>query len=68
MNNLLLWLGRSAGVVGLILCLLSGATRLAGRHWFGDFEALTVLQAGIAGMVLGCFCLLLLLTQQATRR
>ncbi len=67
MNNLLLWLGRSAGAAGLILCLLSGGARLAGQHWFGSFEALTLLQAGIGGMVLGCLCLLLVLTNNATK-
>ncbi|HMT80834.1 MAG TPA: hypothetical protein PKD66_10710 [Azonexus sp.] len=63
MNHSLLLLGRSAGLLGLLLSLISGTTRLAGVHWLAGFEALTILQAGIAAMVLGCFCLLLVLTQ-----
>jgi len=62
MNNFLVLLGRSAGLVGLILCLVSGFSRLAGMHWFGGFETVTVLLAGIGGMVFGCFCLLFALT------
>ena len=63
MNSSLLLLGRSSGLLGLALCLISGITRLAGVHWLAGFETLTILQAGIGGMVFGCFCLLLVLTQ-----
>lgn len=62
MNNTLLLLGRLAGIVGLLLCLGSGAARLAGYFWIGKFETLTVLQVGTTGMVLGCFLLLFALT------
>lgn len=65
MRNSLIWLGRSAGAIGFILCLASGLARLVGRHWLGDFEAATVLLIGIGGMVLGCFCLLQVLIQDA---
>lgn len=65
MNNALLPLGRAAGFVGLFLCLASGIARLAGLHWFAGFETVTILQAGIAGLALGCFCLLLFLTRGA---
>jgi len=59
MDKLIALVGRLAGIVGALLCLGSGAARLGGLHWFGGFEAQTIMQAGIAGMVLGCFCLLL---------
>lgn len=62
MNATLLLLGRLAGFIGLILCLVAGFARLAGWHWFGSFEIVTLLQIGIGGMVFGCFCLLLALT------
>ena len=65
MRNSLIWLGRSAGIVGLTLCLGSGVARLTGQHWLGDFETSTVLAIGIGGMVLGCFCLLHVLIQDA---
>ena len=63
MQNALLTLGRSAGLCGALLCLGSAAARLSGHYRIGAFEALTVLQAGVAGMVLGSFCLLLVLSE-----
>jgi len=67
MDNALLMIGRLAGILGALLCLASGIARLAGIRWIGTFEALTGLQAGIAGMVLGCFCLLLALSKGKAR-
>jgi len=65
MDKFLLPVGRLAGLLGLLLCLVSGLLRLSGQHWIGGFETLTLLQGGIAGMVLGCFFLLLALTKNA---
>ena len=62
MNATLLPLGRLAGFIGFILCLVAGLARLAGTHWFAGFEIVTLLQIGIGGMVFGCFCLLVVLT------
>ena len=62
MPNTLRTLGTLAGVVGLLTCLLAGLARLTGIHWLMGFEIVTLLQIGIGGMVLGCFCLLLALT------
>lgn len=67
MNAKLLPLGRLAGALGFVLCLAAGLARLAGMHWFAGFEIVTVLQIGIGGMVLGCFCLLLVLTCPAAK-
>ena len=61
MDALLLGLGRVAGIAGVALCIISGAMRMLGRHWIAGFEALTLLQVGIAGMTLGCLCFLALL-------
>ncbi|MDP3540736.1 MAG: hypothetical protein Q8S26_18710 [Azonexus sp.] len=63
MNNSIATLGRAAGFVGILLCVASSIARLAGMHWIGSFETVTVLQAGVAGMTLGCFCLLFVLTR-----
>jgi hypothetical protein len=65
MNKLLLSLGRIAGLIGFFLCLASGLARLSGIYGMVGFEMLTFLQAGVAGMVLGSFCLLLVLTDGA---
>ena len=59
MDKLIALVGRLAGIVGALLCVVSGAARIGGQHWLGGFEAQTLMLAGIAGMVLGCFCLLL---------
>lgn len=61
MENLLLNLARLAGGGGVLLCVVAVVTRLAGRHWVGGFEALTLLQAGMAGMIFACLCLLAVL-------
>ena len=64
METLLIWLGRLAGVAGVVLCVIAGATRLLGAYWLGQFQTTTLLQVGIAGMVLGCLCLLLALLER----
>jgi len=51
-------LGRAAGVIGLLLCLLAGALRLTGHYSVGSFQTITLLQLGIAGLAAGCFLLL----------
>lgn len=67
MLNLLRQTGRAAGAAGFLLCLLAGLARLGGWHWLGGYETVTLLQAGIGGMVFGCFCLLLILTEPSAR-
>jgi hypothetical protein len=62
MDGLLLWIGRAAGVGGLLLCAVAAALRLSGYYWLGSFQLGTMLQGGIAAMVAGCVCFLALLT------
>jgi hypothetical protein len=64
MENLLIWTGRMAGLAGVVLCLIAGAARLSGTYWLGGFQATTLLQVGVAGMVLGCLCLLMVLLER----
>lgn len=61
MNNLLRWLGRSAGVIGVLLCAVSFLARAAGVWTIGGFQVGSVLQAGMAGMILGCLAYLAVL-------
>jgi hypothetical protein len=63
MKSLLLWTGRSAGLGGTVLCIVAAATRLSGRYWLGGFQGGTLLQGGVALMVLGCLCFLSALTE-----
>jgi hypothetical protein len=65
MNNLLRWTGRIAGIVGVLLCAVSFFGRLGGVWTLGGFQVGTVLQGGIAAMVLGCLAYLALLVDAA---
>jgi hypothetical protein len=59
------WAARLAGLIGVVLTLVAGLSRLSGRYSLGTYQAITVLQAGTAMMVLGC---LLYLASTAERR
>lgn len=52
------WLGRIAGIVGLLLCALAVVARITGHYTLGGFQVGTLLEAGIAGLAAGCFLLL----------
>ena len=58
----MLLLGRTAGLGGLILCIAAAVVRLQGKYYMGGFQLATLLQAGIALTVVGCFFLLWALT------
>ena len=57
----LAWVG---GLAGAALCVTSVAARLAGNFWIAGFQTGTLLQAGTAGMVFGCFCFLAVLVER----
>ena len=65
MNKLLRWTGRSAGVIGILLCVVSVVARAAGMFVMGSFQVGTLLQAGMAIMILGCLAYLALLVDGA---
>lgn len=62
MNALMLVTGRGVGLLGLVLCAIAVIGRLAGNHWIGGFQAVTLLFAGVAAMVAACFLLLWTMT------
>ena len=64
MNDMLLWGGRGAGVIGLLLCVAGVGGRVSGQYWLGPFQVGTLLLAGTSAMIAGCFCLLVLLTRR----
>jgi len=64
MNDMLRWSGRLAGIAGVLLCVLAGATRLSGHYWLGSFQVGTVLVGGIAVMMIGCVCMLWVLVSR----
>ncbi len=65
MNKLLRWTGRSAGLIGVLLCVVSVVVRAAGMFVVGSFQVGTLLQAGMAMMILGCLAYLAVLVDGA---
>jgi|SoiMethySBSTD1v2_1073268.scaffolds.fasta_scaffold5716886_1 hypothetical protein len=63
--DLLRWAARIAGLIGVVLSVVAGLSRVSGRYQLGDYQVITVLQAGTTAMVLGC---LLYLASIAERR
>lgn len=62
MEMMLLWIGRLAGVVGIVVCLIAVGSRITGAYWIGGFQTGTLFLAGIAAMTLGCLAHLMVLT------
>ncbi len=54
METLLLWIGRAAGLFGALVCAAAVVIRLSGRWYLGVVPVGTLLQLGIAAMILGC--------------
>ena len=65
MNNLLRWTGRSGGLIGVLLCVVSVVVRATGTFGVGGFQVGTVFQAGMASMILGCLAYLAVLVEGA---
>lgn len=64
LQKFLLWVGRLAGLVGVLVCAFAVVARLSGFYQLLDFQVLTVMQAGVAAMVLGCLGYLALLARR----
>lgn len=63
MDVITLGMARIAGFGGGLVCLFSMITRLLGHYYIGGFQVGTLLQVGIAAMIFGCFCLLVVLAR-----
>lgn len=55
MNKLLIWMGRIAGLVGLIAIGSAFALRAVGVWHLGSVQVGTLMNAGIAAMVIGAW-------------
>lgn len=62
MDALFLLVGRLAGFVGVAACVAAVFVRLAGRYYLGTVSVGSVLQGGMAALLVACFCLLLSLS------
>ena len=58
MQQLLMWIGRIGGAVGVIVCAIAVLMRVRGVYNFAGFQIGTLLLAGIAAMVVGCLAYL----------
>lgn len=67
MHQSLVWLGRLAGTLGLLLSAFAVASRVTGAHLVGDFEVVTLLRAGVAAMVAACLAYLASMADPAGR-
>ena len=54
MNNLLLWIGRAAGVAGVLLCIVAAAVRLSGAFWVAGMQVTPLRIGGMALMLAAC--------------
>jgi len=59
MDGALLWLGRTFGMIGVLVCTIALLVRLSGSYTFAGFAIGTLFLGGTAAMVAGCLCLLL---------
>jgi hypothetical protein len=64
MGTVLLWVGRLAGIAGVLLCLMAVALRSRSVYNFGGFQIGTLLLAGIAAMLVGCLAYLALMVER----
>ena len=67
MGNLLMWIGRLGGVLGLLLIAGAVLARFRGTYNLAGFQVGTLLLAGIAAMVVGCLGYLAFLAERAGR-
>jgi hypothetical protein len=66
MEGLYLIVGRLAGAAGVLIVIAAVVARLLGHYWVGGLQVGTVLQAGIAAMLVGCLGFLAALTAGRT--
>jgi hypothetical protein len=59
MGNSLVLAGRLLGALGVLVCVVAVLARLLGHYYLFGAEAESLLQAGTAAVVIGCFALLL---------
>ena len=62
MDGLFLLVGRLAGFVGVAACMVAVFVRLTGQYYLGTVSIGSVMQGGMAALLVACFCLLLSLS------
>lgn len=46
--------GSISGIVGVMICLISGLARIAGYYYLADYQSTTVFNMGVGLMVFAC--------------
>ena len=64
MDSLLLWIARLAAIAGILICAVAVATRFSGTFIMLGIQTGTLLQAGMAVMLVGCLSFLAVLTRR----
>ena len=67
MESLLLWIGRLAGAAGALIALAAVLARGSGQYVVAGLQVGTLLQVGIAAMVLGCLAYVARLAERPPR-
>jgi hypothetical protein len=65
MRDLLLWIGRLGGIVGVLMSAVAVFARYRGTYNVAGFQVGTLLLAGIATMVVGCLAYLAFMAERA---
>jgi hypothetical protein len=63
MNQLMTYAGHAEGILGALVCLVSGLARVSGSYHFANFEATTLFMVGVGLMVFACMMKLELLSR-----
>ena len=64
MEKLLLWIGRLAGLAGVLIVLAAVLARCSGSYIVYGLQVGTLLQAGIAAMIVACLAYLAYLAER----
>ena len=54
MNQLLTVAGTASGILGALICLVSGLSRITGGFYVADFAATTLFMVGVGLMIFAC--------------
>lgn len=46
--------GTITGIIGVLVCIVAGVSRLSGQFYLGTAEATTIFSLGTSLMVMGC--------------
>ena len=62
MDKVFRFAGDATAVLGILVCVVAGVARLAGSYHVWNFQAVTLLNVGIALMIMACLAKLHILT------